>query len=305
MKRSLYPIPAFVAMILLLSGCKPEVFTFEGNPVPGYDGIPTLLVNNYVNRAYIDAIGREPTDAEMDEGVAFLESNDLRMEARQALLDSLVSGSAPTSGTTFRGAFFEQLYSSLKARFIEGASDAIIQNRRSNLLFAAYNDSLGGDLLGYELNMERALRLEHVLDIRFDLPADSIDLREATKRLAYNGVYDELNMNTFNFINATFDDYYQRFPTDAEFEAAYPVIESNLASSIMGQPITDKPSYLHVLTHNPEWAEGTIRWAYRSLLSRDATDAEVLDGLIAFGEDLDLGKVYVTIMMTDEYAGFD
>jgi hypothetical protein len=294
-----------LCLVVGFQGCKPEVFTFEDNPIPLYTGIPTVLVSNYVNRAYIDAIGREPTDEEMDAGVFLLEENELHTDARRTLLDSLVNGTSPTMGTTFRGAYFEKVYSDLKARFIEGASDAIISQRRGIFLFAAYNDSLGGDLLGYALNKERAQRLEHVLNIRTELRDTVITLRVATWRLAYNSVYDEINMNSFNFINATFDDYYQRYPTSAEFEAAYPVIESNLAGSLMGQPITDKRSYLSALTDNPEWTEGTVRWAHRTLLSREPSDAEVLEGIEALGNDLDLGNLYITIMTTDEYAGFD
>lgn len=292
--------------VALLTGCKPEVFTFEDNPVPGYTGIPTVLVDNYVNRAYIDGIGREPTDVEMTEAVTTLEAAGLSAEARRTMLDSLLRGGAPTMGTTFRGAFHDKVYSDLKARFIDGASDAIIQQRRGNFLFFAYNDSLGGNMLGYALNMERAERLEKVLNIRVELPLDTVcDLREATRRLAYNAVYDEINMNSFNFINATFDDFFQRYPTQAEFDAAYPVIESNLAGSLMGQAITDKPSYLDALTSNGEWAEGTVRWVYRTLLSREPSDAEVVDGLAALGADLDLSEVYITLMETDEYAGFN
>lgn len=282
--------------------CKPEVFTFEDNPVPAYAGIPTVLVSNYVNRAYIDGIGREPTDEEMEDAVAFLEAEGLAPAARRAVLDSLLRGSGPTMGTTFRGAFFDKLYSDLKARFLDGASDAVLEQYRGNFLFAAYNDSLGGDLLGYALNTERAQRLANVLAVRTELPADSLDLRAATWRLAYNALYDQINMNSFNFINATFDDFYQRFPTEAEFAAAYPAIESNLASSLLGQPIADKPSYLDALTSDPEWDEGTVRWAYRTLLSREPSDAELLASL---GDALELEAVYTTIMLTDEYAGFD
>lgn len=297
---------AYLLILSTFAGCKPEVFTFEDNPVPGYTGIPTVLVSNYVNRAYIDGIGREPTDVEMEEAVAFLEAEGLAVTARQALVDSLVGGSAPTMGTTFRGAFYDKLYSDLKARFIDGASDAIIQQRRGNFLFFALNDSLGGNMLGYALNMERAERLEQVLLIRTELPEDTVcDLREATWRLAYNAVYDEINMNSFNFINATFDDFYQRFPTQAEFDAAYPVIESNLVGSLLGQPISDKRSYLDVLTSNSEWAEGTVRWAYRTLLSREPSDEEVVRGLDALGPALAYDRVVTQIMITDEYAGFD
>ena len=60
---------------------------------------------------------------------------------------------------------------------------------------------------------------------QYQLRTESIEIDEVTQRMLYNAVYDEINMNSFNFINATFDDLFFRFPTQAEFDDAYEVVE--------------------------------------------------------------------------------
>ena len=45
-------------LLMLFPGCQPEDIRFEDNPVPPYDGVPTVVVDAYLTRAYIDLIGR-------------------------------------------------------------------------------------------------------------------------------------------------------------------------------------------------------------------------------------------------------
>ncbi len=45
--------------------CKKDIEIIADNDAPYYGELPTLLLENYVNRLYIDLIGREPLDAEM------------------------------------------------------------------------------------------------------------------------------------------------------------------------------------------------------------------------------------------------
>ncbi len=53
-------------------------------------------------------------------------------------------------------------------------------------------------------------------------------------------IYDEINMNSANFINASFDDLYYRFPTLAEFDQAFPIIENNEAGQLFGEVVLKK-----------------------------------------------------------------
>lgn len=131
-----------------------------------------------------------------------------------------------------------------------------------------------------------------------------IDIREACKRMIWNAIYDQINMNSFNFVNATFDDLYQRFPTQTEFDLGYNIVEYNMAEILFGISAYDKPSFIEAMLLNPEWDEGMVRWQYRGLLARDPSDEEVLDGLDEFALGMLVSDIQRFIIMSDEYAGF-
>jgi hypothetical protein len=113
-----------------------------------------------------------------------------------------------------------------------------------------------------------------------------------------------INMNSFNFIQACFDDLYQRFPTSAEFDAAYAIIEFNQPEVVFGMAAQDKPSFLDAMLLNPEWDEGMVRWVYRSFLARDPSDGEVIEGMNAFANGLEVSTIQRLVLQSDEYAGF-
>jgi hypothetical protein len=111
-------------------------------------------------------------------------------------------------------------------------------------------------------------------------------------------------MNSFNFIQASFDDLYQRFPTQAEFDVAYGVIENNQPGILFGTSAHDKPSYVDALIWNTEWDEGMVRWQYRTMLARDPSDSEILESLNAFTLSVAVADIQRVVLISDEYAGF-
>ena len=55
-----------ILISLLIAGCKKdEAQIFTDNDAPYYDKVPSVKVRNYVNRLFIDLLGREPLDAKM------------------------------------------------------------------------------------------------------------------------------------------------------------------------------------------------------------------------------------------------
>ena len=291
----------FVCFGALLWGCQPEEIVFADNDIPAYDGISTLTVQNYVNRLFIDCIGREPTDIEMDTTVVALETAALHHDARKAIVESLMAAPATSVG------FHDKVYSDLKARFLQGASDEDLMSRYSNLVFNALNDSLGGNLVGYAAAMEAAGRILDVVDARDDYAEGGLAMNAFCKRLCWNNLYDEINMNSFNFVNATFDDLFGRFPTTAEFDLGYDIIEYNQAHVFFGMAAQDKPTYLEAMVSDEEWAEGMVRWAAAGMWAREPSHGELLMGLEAFlsapgGNYEALLQEFLT---TDDYAGFD
>lgn len=299
----------FIVLSILcisLLACKKEDVVFENNTIPPYDEIPTVIVQNYVNRLFIDLIGREPLNTEMSAEVASLEAADLSTESRTTLVNKLIFNNAPLAGdSSYTFAYHIKLYDDLKARFLEGASEDVLNFQYGIFRGQAIADSINGNLSGYELNMAEANRIEALQNARSELMNGEILIDEMVKRMLINAIYDEINMNSFNFVNATFNDLFFRFPTSAELDAAYQIIEFNQPASLFGSLAQTKPEYVDLLVGSTEFDEGMIIWAYESLLARTPTSNEVFELVIPFSNNYNFIEVQRTILISDEYAGFD
>ncbi len=299
-----------LAMILLavfFASCKKEseTVTFTGNTIPPYDEISTILVENYVNRVFIDLTGREPTDAEMSAEVSALESGDLSMEVRGALVDKIMTNTAFIEGdSSLKHAYYQKFYDDHKGRFLNGASESEMYEMFYLYYFISVQDSLAGNMLAYELNRAESNKMRAAIESRRELMSGTIDVKEMCRRMCYNPLYDEINMNTFNYINATFDDLFYRYPTEAELDQAYPPVDYNGSGLLFGTVINNKSEYLALLLGNSEFNEGMIRWAYISLLGREPSSIEIFNVIDNYATGQNIKYVQKTILITDEYAGF-
>ncbi len=292
-------------LFLGLASCKKEETVFENNEIPPYSGVPTVLVQNYINRTFIDLIGREPTDLEMEAETVFLEENNLSVEARTQLINKLMTDQTFIEGdSSYYHAYHFKVYEDSKARFVEGASDAELNQRYGIIRNGAVIDSLNGDMQGYEQKMLEANKLLAVVDARIEYREGLIDLLEMYRRMTDNAIYDEINMGSFNFVNATFDDLYYRFPTESEFQVSFEIIENNAPQMLFGQVAANEFEYMQVLLNNSECAEGVVIWATNALLSRNPTSQEAFNFGNTFYTSGDLQIVQRSIMISDEYAGF-
>jgi hypothetical protein len=293
------------AIVVLFSACqKEELKVVGGNQAPDYDGVPTVVVQNYVNRLFIDLLGREPVDVEMNAEVAALENAGLSSDARVALVTRLMTSTAFVQGdSSYKNAYHQRLYELFKARFLEGVSDEVIDGYIGNAAQSALADSLSGNAQGASASNSALQKLLRLKNARIEYRDGSIGVNEVVKRMMFNDVYDEINMNTFNFINASFDNLLFRYPTNAEFEAGYVMVENNSSALLFAQSAQDKSGYLDILVNSAEGHEGLVRLAYRSFLGREPSTYETYQLVSSFMADHDLQRMQRTILTGDEYAG--
>jgi len=303
MNKSLIP---FIFILLIFAGCKKEEqIVVTGNTIPNYAGTPTIIIENYVNRIFIDLIGREPTDAEMEGKVNFLKGGSLSLQIRGELVDELMFSTEYIEGdSSYHKAYFNKFYNDAKGRFLEGASEATLQEEYGLYVYLVEFYELQGDLFTAQLLSIEADKIKSILDSKYHLREGQIMVGEMCNRMCFNSLYDDINMNSFNFINATFDQLFFRFPTESEFDQAFDIIEFNLAGTLFSTVVQNKSEYLALLTSIDEFDEGMIRWAYKALLSRDPNSAEVITLLEDFQNNQDIQTVQKKILITDEYAGF-
>jgi hypothetical protein len=301
-------------LVILFTACKKEkeVVTFTNNTIPDYAEVPTILVENYVNRLFIDLIGREPTDAEMDTEVAALEAGDLTLSARNSLVDKIMTSTTFIVGdTSYAQAYSQKYYDDNKSRFLDGMSEADVVYQYLLYKGIAYQDSLNGSMIAYELNKQVSEQVKSVILSRTQFQEGQISAQEMCRRMCRNVMYDDLHMGSFNFINATFDDLFFRFPTEHELDEAFEPIEQvpdddlDLSGYLFGHLFSDKVQYLEVLTSTEEFSEGMIRWAYLGLMAREPSSAEIYTQMNTLGSNYNIRAVQKSILTTDEYAGFD
>ncbi len=299
-----------LVFITILSSCRKEE-TIPNNKPPYYDEIPTVLIENYVNRIFIDLLGREPLDIEMEEEVQYLRDNDLQMEFRDSLITKLMTKSTldtaiGDSSAIYKIAYYHRIYDMTKARMIEGASNEYIQQEISNIEQLILNDSLmGGNQSSIDKKRFAVNKLKKIISSENQYMNGDIEINEVYARMLYNDVYDEINMNTFNFVNASFDDLFFRFPTAEEFDNGFNMIENDESRLLFNLPGQNKLDYIEILTTSREFYEGMISWVYLTMLSREPTTLEKGQIMETFFYDHDLQEVQKRVLMTDEYAHFD
>ena len=297
-------IPLLILLLVIVSCSKEDILVPDNQP-PNYDEIPLIKIQNYVNRLYIDLLAREPLDTEMAESVIALQVADLSPEARLELVVELQYDTTFIVGdTSYQRAYIQNLYNAAKARTMEGSSDGFIKGRAGIFLNAAYKDSLVGNWEGYTKNMKSADRLLSVIRGRVEFQSDLITYDRLFARCINNWVYDEINMNTVNFVNATFDNLLWRYPTKAELLEGFDMIEYNLPATLFGKLGTNKDDYVEILTNSREMFEGLIIWTYQQLLARRPTSEETGLLLDDFAAHRDIRLIQQKLLVTDEYANF-
>lgn len=285
--------------------CQGELVIVPDNEAPDYSGVPTLNVQNYVNRLCIDLLGREPIDAEMDAWVAELRQGELQKEARVALVQRLMTNTSFVEGdSSYMIAYYNRLYDQMKVRFMEGVGDGRIRADISIIGFGAEKDSINGNWPGYQAARFEMEKMGSILTSRYRYRKGQISIFEMAEYMVFNAVYDEINMNSINFIRATFNDLFFRFHTQDEFDRAFQIIEFSQPQVIFGKSAGDKLEYIEVLTATREAYEGMIRWAYQGLLAREPSAVEVSSAIDAFFQTNNYQKVQQDILVKDEYARF-
>lgn len=292
-------------LMIGLSSC-----TKEANIIPDNDpfssfNISDLKIENYVNRVFIDIIGREPIDEELDAEVAILKDSSLNRQAREALVLKLMNDTTYRENEfSYHAAYIQNLYNLAKARCIESVGDDEIQREIGLALNGAYRDSLVMNWDGYYQKLELVRRFRAVLRSRVLLENGLMHYHQIYAFMIDNPIYDVLNMNTFNFVRASFDQLMWRLPTVQEYDVSYEMVENKATKTLFGRIGSDKNDYINILTESPGMYEGMIFWAYQVLLNREPKPEEIITLMPGYTASKDIGYVILQIVVTDEYASF-
>jgi len=288
-----------VLIPILFYSCKKEItqeihknIVVEGNQVPDYSGVSTLQVENYINKLYIDLIGEEPTEQELDQKVALLKNNNLALESREIIIDELLASDK----------YYKQLFRQTSAVYLNGILKEEISNQivsfayiRTQLLING--DTLSAFIFDYEIGL-----LTELFKADQDLKDGVITRNDFYGRFCLNYFFDQINMGSENFVKATFENMLGRFPTESELSNG-----ENMANGIGGQLLlhsgNSKPDLVQIVSNSQEFYNHWVDFNYSALLGRSSTSEELEAAFILLAND-DFSGVLINILKSDEYAGF-
>ncbi len=305
-------IPLLLLLTLLFTFCKkkdPKIEERLDNDAPYYDKIPRVKIENYVNRLFIDIIGREPFDAEMKAETDNLIANNLAMVTREALILKLQTDQTFRQGdSSYAIAANNRIYDLLTTRLCEGFTSNDFFSEYGPVQFARYSDSLLGNWAAFYAAKDAAQKIEAAMTANWKYYHNEIEIEEYCVILINNPVTfektDSYMGNEDNTIKYTFNDLLFRQYTMNEFNISRDMILNGKSGVLFGKSGHSKGDYMNILTHSNEFYEGTVKWLYKTFLARFPTTEEIVPLMASLPVDKDIQKIQRNILKTDEYANF-
>lgn len=297
-----YQLLFLSSVIIGLSSCtKTEIINqteyvdviVDGNEAPPYSSITTVQIQGYVNRMFIDLLGREPTANERTQITQYLKTNELTDQARENVLTQLMSSQE----------YYNRFYTVYVEEFLDGVTNQQISG------FIAILDQLknvaqgnGNTVLAsyYANEITRTYKLTTLLQ---DYQSGTVTINEFFATLVNNTIYDDINMGSENFVNACFEGLFKRLPTETELNAGVTMVDG-FSAQLLLKDGSSKGDFVDIVTSVNEFYQGLVIDIYNQLLARLPDSQEMGDGTIELATTLNYQMLQRKVMKTDEYAGF-
>ena len=280
----------YILIVLLASSCrKSEIELIENNQPPPDNTIESVTIENYINRAYILVLGREPDSVEYAVAIASLSANDLDSTSRKNFIAGI-----------FRSPdYLPHLYNQNRIDLLNNIDTTEFSTWAGifQLFLLDTNYRLQWPYIQYEID-----RLNAVRNAYMEFTDSLIGIDELQRRMCNNYFYDQINMGSANFVISTFQNLINRNPTMAEQQAGVSMVDGSNAILFL-QAGSSKNDYLDIFTHSFNYYEGQIILMYLRLLNRIPNSIEMADATSLYSSTGDYSSVQREILSSDEFIG--
>jgi hypothetical protein len=287
------PLGSIFALILLsiLVGCQPdpELVTVPNNQPPADTAVARLTVETYVNRLYINLMGRKPTGAELRTNTDALFAANLAVANRRSLIRSL------TATEEYR----LRLYDEPRATLLNGASDSdidILMIGFQQAILIETNPTIKALL---QIELDKLSKLRAIPD---RLRAGTLTVQQMHSIIVDNQVYNDINMGIFNYTLSFFESFLQRNPTGAEHESAMQM-NDGLPAVLFLREGSSREDFIDIFLSSQAYYEGQVRQLFRRTLFRDPTSVEMTQYTNLYAQSGSYANLLEALLATDEFLG--
>lgn len=279
-----------VVCSLGIIGCqKSDEVVISGNTPPPDSTLERVVLENYVTRAYIRSLGREPDSLEFNVATDALLATGADSTTR-TWFASLLCSSDDYRRNAYEQQRTELLNNIDTAEF--GATVLLFQLLRQDSAYL-----FQWPLLDYEITRIRLLQSAYG-----DYLSETIDLPELQRRMCDNYFYDQINMGSANFVISTFQHLLGRNPTQFEQQSGISMVDGANAVVFL-EAGSSKSDYLRILTESDSYFESQSIFSYRNYLQRDPTTLEMNQATVLFSQSQDATAVPRFLLASDEFIG--
>lgn len=279
----------FVTVASFQSCKKDDVTVVDGNQAPPDNTIENLVYTNYVNKAYIALLGREPDATERQAALNTIFQGSLSMDSRRAMLLEILD----------EPDFLTNIYQQAGDDLLNGYDTTVIYQYENALNIALQDSAYVTLWADIQLELDKLTLLRQIPD---NLYSGNLTVKDMHRRMINNYVYDQLNMGTENFVISMFDHFFLRLPTVAELSEGKNMVDG-LNAIVFLQEGDNKNLFMDYFFDHQEYYEGQIRQLYQKYLFRDPTNEETTQLSLAYKTSGSYSDLLVSILSTDEYVG--
>ncbi|MFN8285300.1 MAG: hypothetical protein U0V74_01030 [Chitinophagales bacterium] len=276
--------------VLFIAACnKTEEVVIKDNIPPPDHTIDSTVIEIYVNKAYINILGREPIGNEKQDGISLLKQDNFSKTRREQFVNTLFAN--PEYNINLLRVARNEYLRGLDSLEVAGQI-YLFQQLLLQPQYAPFYDVINKEIA----------RLQSWQQSSHDLTAGTLDYKGLLKRSINNYFYDQINMGTENFVVSTYQNFLFRYPSDAELAAGKTMVDGGV-SVVFLQQGQNKDDYIQIFFDSDDYYEGQVRYMFTKYLFREPTDGEIAFYSGTYKTTGDYQKLGVAVFSMDEYAG--
>jgi hypothetical protein len=285
--RKLFFIFSF--SILWFSSCKKEDKVIPGNIAPEDPTISNLLKENFVQKAYLNLCGKQPSDSEMNASLLILNKNNCSVNNREEFLNHIFSGNE----------YRLQLYNLEINDLLNGMSDNEIDQAVIFFQNQLNDPANANDYYIINAELEKTKLLQ---SLKANILNGTVNMVSAHKIIADSPSYEDYTGSGSEWIKAIFLRFFFREPTGSEMSACTEML-GDRAETLFFKEGSSRDDLVNIIFSSREYYEGQVRTLYQRYLFRDPDANESVILADQYQKSSDYMALQKQIMLENEFLG--
>ena len=286
MKKFLLPL----ILVIALAACtKTETNVVPNNVPPPDRTIDSSTIVIYLNKTYINMLGRKPVGTEQSAAMFTLRAHNFSVDDRKAFVQTLFS----------KPEYNRTLLTNANNQYLNNTDSQQVAAQIWQFQYYITQSAYAQYIPAFTLIVNHMDTLQNALNL---MNSGHMDYRGMLRCITYNYMYDMINMGTQNFVTSTFQNFLLRYPTASELSNGENMVNGTTGVLFLsvGQ---SKDDYINIFFASDDFIQGQVQLIFQNYLFRKPTSAEFAFYSNIYKSTNDYKQLQLAVFSLNEYAG--